>query len=349
MITIGNKVSGKEKEFFSTQMSLMLQSGIPLPRALDVVYRQTKNNYFKKILYSIAASVQHGKQLSQALAHYPRIFSTDYIAVLKSGESTGQLDRVFADLSRRQKESNTFRSGVLNAMIYPLIIIGAIILVSIYLIVAVIPNITQLFTEQNINIPLSTKILIAIANFINNYWYVIIIVIVAIIFLLRMYLSSQNGKLMLSKIQLNMPVLNDLFTSGNIAIFSRTLATLIRHGVPIIEAVKISKSTMTNIIFQNSTNDMLSSLERGMPLSKSIIENSIYPPLVGQMILVGEQSGKLDKALDNIADNYHKESSIIIKNLSSIVEPVLIVIVGLGVAYVVYAILVPIYQISQIT
>jgi len=331
------------------QMALMLQAGIALPRAIDVVYRQSNNPYFRQILLSVAKNLQQGQQLSQALSHFRRSFSVQYLAVLKAGESTGRLDKVFSDLARQQKEENSYRSGILSALIYPTLIIVATILVGIYLVFAVIPSIADLFVQQNITLPLATKILVAIVTFAGKYWYLIILAIIAIVIFLRLFAATASGKLSLSQLQLRLPVLKDLFAASAVTTFCRTLAMLIRYGVPIIEATKIAQATQKNILFRGAADDMLEALEKGLPLSKPILENPIYPPLVGQMVMVGEQSGKLDTALDSIADHYHDESAIIIKNLSALVEPILIIVVGLGVAYIVYAVLIPIYQIAQIT
>lgn len=343
------RVSGKEKEFFSQQMSLMLEAGIALPKAVDIIYRQSRNKYFQKILSGVAKSLQNGRQLSQALSHYPRVFGLEYLAVLKSGESTGRLGKVFAELAKQLKEENAYRAGVLSALIYPLVIILAIISVGIYLVFEVIPEIAQLFAQQDVSMPFSTRSLIAIVNFLNSYWYVVILAIVALVILVRMYARTKSGMLWASQLQLKIPVIRELFEAEYVSRFCRTLAMLTRYGVPIIEAVDIARGTMKNVLYKSAAGEMISSLERGLPLSKPIMEDPIFPPLVGQMILVGEQTGKLDDALDSIADHYKAESTVMLKNLSSLVEPILIIIVGLGVAYVVFAILMPVYQISQIS
>lgn len=342
------RVPGKEKEFFAQQMALMLSSGLTLPRALDVIYRQTRNAYFQKILAGVARSLQNGRQLSQALANYPRIFPYDYTAVLRAGESTGRLDKVFKDLALKQKEENIYKSGLLNALLYPVMIVIAIIAISIYLVFAVIPNIAQLFSDQNITLPWSTRTLIATVGFFNSYWYIVLLVVVGLVFAANYYAKTKNGRLLLSQAQLRLPVFKDLYEAVYVSEFSRTLSMLVRHGVPIIEATRITKETMRNVLYRSACDQMISDLEKGIPLSKPILDNKIFPPLLGQMVLVGEQTGKLDDALSSVADDYHRQANVIIKNLSALVEPILIVLVGFGVAFIVFAILLPIYQIAQI-
>lgn len=342
-------ISGKDKEFFAEQLAIMLGAGLTLPRAIEVIYRQARNPYFKEILLGVSKSLQHGRQLSQALSLYPKIFPPEYLAILESGESTGRLGRVFADLAVKQKEENDYRRGILNALLYPLLIIIAVILVGLYLVFAVIPALSDLFSQQNITLPWTTVVLVAIVNFFNNYWYIVLLVIAGLIYGINLYYKTNSGKLLVSKIQINTPVLKNLFEAEYIARFSQTLAMLTRYGVPIIEATTTSRNTIKNVLYRNAIDNIITSIEKGIPLSKPILDDPLFPPLLGQMVLVGEQSGKLDEALTNVADNYFREAKSILKNLSDLVEPILIIIVGLGVAFIVFAILMPVYQIAQIT
>lgn len=342
-------ISGKDKEFFAEQLAIMLEAGLTLPRAIDVIYRQSRNPYFRDILEGVKKSLQQGRQLSQVLSLYPQVFPSEYLAVLKSGESTGRLGKVFKDLAAKQKEDNEYRRGILNALLYPALIVVAVILVGLYLVFAVIPNLAELFSQQSISLPWTTKTLVAIVAFINTYWFVIILIVMGLILGLRMYYKTSSGKLMISRVQLGIPVLKDLFEAEYVARFSHTLAMLTRYGVPIIEATNISRDTVKNVLFRRAIDNITSSLERGIPLSKPILEDPLFPPLLGQMVMVGEQTGKLDEALSNVADNYYREVASILKNLSTLVEPILIIIVGLGVAFMVFAILMPVYQIAQIT
>jgi len=343
-----NTISGKDKEFLFRQLSLMMEAGLPLPKAVDIVAHQTKKKSFSDLLRQIGTSLQSGKQLSQILSHYPKIFSKDIIAAIHSGESTGRLGRVFGDLSKSQEEINDFSTSLLNSMLYPALIVLTVIIVSFYMTLSVIPKIAELFTQQNVSLPVASKLLISTVNFTNHYWYILLIVLAGIIIFVKIFLESAGGRLAWSSLQLRLPVVGSLMTNIYVARLCRTLAMLIKNGVAIIEAVDITTGTVSNLLYKESFNNVRRSLERGLPLSKPISESRLYPPLVSQMILVGEQSGKLDTALNDIADNYKKEASTQLKTLSSLVEPVLIIIVGLGVAFMVYAILMPIYQIAQL-
>ncbi len=341
-------ITGKDKEFLFRQLSLMMEAGLPLPRAVDIVAHQTKKKSFSDLLRQIGASLQSGKQLSQILSRYPAVFSKEVVAAIHSGESTGRLGRVFQDLSQSQEEINDFNTSLLNSMLYPALIVLTVIVVSFYMTLSVIPKIADLFAQQNVTLPAASRFLIGSVNFFNHFWYIVLLVLVGIIIFVRIFLNSAGGRMLWSSLQLRLPVTGVLMTNIYISRLCRTMAMLIKNGVAIIEAVDITSGTVNNLLYKESFNKIRGSLERGLPISRPIADSKLYPPLVSQMILIGEQSGKLDTALNDVADNYKKEASTQLKTLSSLIEPVLIIVVGLGVAFMVYAILMPIYQIAQI-
>ncbi|HPM27669.1 MAG TPA: type II secretion system F family protein [bacterium] len=348
MSFITQQVAAREKEFFAKQLAIMLESGLPLSRAIDVVFRQTRDKYFKRVLGSVAKSLQNGRQLSRALSDFPHVFSPDFIAVLRAGEQTGKLDLAFYDLGKKLEADNTFRAGVLGAVLYPLLIVFAIFAVSTYMVIAVVPNLVVVFEQNEISLPFLTRAMIAIVTFANNYWWLIIVFLLVLVLSLRYYSKTKSGKLLLSYAQIKVPLAKDLYEAIYVSSFAHTLSMLVRHGVPIIEAMRVTKGAMRNVLYRVAADEMMNDIEKGIPLSKPIMGNKIFPPLLGQMVLVGEQTGKLDEALESVATNYHNRANQIIKYLSSLIEPVLLILVGVIVALVVFAILLPIYQVAQL-
>jgi len=190
--------------------------------------------------------------------------------------------------------------------------------------------------------------MIAIVMFISSYWWLIIALLLVLILSARYYSKTKSGKLFLSYAQIRIPIVKDLYEAVYISSFAHTLSMLVRHGIPIIEAMRVTKGTMRNVLYRVAADEMINDIEKGIPLSKPIMDNKIFPPLLGQMVLVGEQTGKLDEALESVATNYHNRANQLIKYLSSLIEPILLIIVGIIVALVVFAILLPIYQVAQL-
>ncbi|HLB31963.1 MAG TPA: type II secretion system F family protein [Patescibacteria group bacterium] len=343
------RISSTEKAFFVRQIATMLQAGLPLLRALDIVTEQTKNPNFKIILESVGKRVREGYQLSQAMAEYPQVFPGVFTAVIRSGESTGRMDRVMLELAQQQEEDNKFRGGVYNAMLYPAFVVLAMLVIGIYLVFKIIPQIATLFAEQQAQLPWMTTMLIGIVNAITRYWYVFIVALAGAIWGLVSFLRTAEGRAFWGRLVIKTPIIRDLSMGIYITRFSRMMAMLARSGVPVLESVEIIHDAMSNVLYQESMDDIKASLERGLPMSKPLMENPIWPPLVGQMVLVGEQSGKVDEVLDSVANYYQDRVSTNIRGLSSLIEPVLIVLLGLGVAFIVFAIFVPIYQLTSIS
>lgn len=346
---LADRVKNAEKAFFIRQIATMLQAGLPLLRALGIVAEQTRNKYFQTVLMGIANRVKEGYQLSKAMAEYDKVFPGVFTAVIRSGETTGRLDKVLLELANQQEEDNKFRGGVYSAMLYPAFVIVAMLGIGFYLVFKVIPQIAVVFAEQQADLPWVTKTLINVVHFISSYWYIALLLLVGGILGIRAFFKTDEGMRLWSKITIQTPVIKNLSIGIYVTRFARTTAMLARSGVPVLESVEIVHDSMSNVLFKESMNDIKAALERGLPMSKPLMENQIWPPLVGQMVLVGEQSGKVDEVLDNVANYYQDQVSTSIKGLSALIEPVLVVLLGLGVAFIVFAVFIPIYQLTAIT
>jgi type II secretory pathway component PulF len=342
------KVKLSEKAFFVQQLSVILDAGIPLLRGISMLAEQTRNPLFKEIIQDLYTRLQEGYQLSEAMTAYPKVFPPLYIAVIKSGEATGKLSQVLKELATQQQEEVKFRSGIMSALMYPALIIFAMLVLGFYLVFKVIPQIATLFEENEAQLPLATKILIGTVNFLIGYWYIIIIILVVAIVFIRYWSKTYEGQLFFARLEMKLPVIKNLITGIYVTRFARTTSMLIRSGVPILDTVDLVGASLSNVLYSNSMKIIRESLERGLPMSKPINENPVFPAFVGQMVMVGEQTGKVDETLMSIADYYQGQTNDMIKGLSALIEPVLIIILGVGVGFIVFAVFLPLYEISNI-
>lgn len=342
------RVTNKEKAFFTRQLATMLDAGLPLTRAINIIQGQTKNKYFSAILSDIYNHLEEGYPFSQCLARYPNVFTEVYISVVKAGEASGKLEGVLKELSSNLEEQNRLMNAVYNAMLYPAFVVVAMILVGFYVISNIIPQLRELFTESNVELPLITKMLLSFSDFFNKFWYLVVLLIVGVILVLRLYFKTPAGRLFWSSLQLRLPLFKPIFEGLHMNQFCRTFGMLTKSGVPIMDTVKIVAHTINNTLYQESMVEVGHQLELGVPMSVPISKNPYFPPLVSQMILVGEQTGRMDEIFLNLAAYYENETSSKIKGVSSLIEPILIIIVGVGVAFMVFAVLVPIYEVSQV-
>lgn len=342
------RVKLNEKAFFIQQLSVILDAGIPLLRGISMLADQTKNEYFRQIITEIYSRLQEGYQLSEAMANYPTVFPQLYIAVTRSGEATGKLSSVLKELAVQQQEEVKFRSGITSALMYPALIVSAMLVLGFYLVMKVIPQIATLFEENETELPLVTKMLISTVNFLSSYWYIMIIVLVVAIIGIRYWARTYEGKVFFARLQMRLPIIKNLITGVYVTRFARTTSMLIRSGVPILDTVNLVGASMNNVLYANSLVIIRESLERGLPMSKPINDNPIFPPFVGQMVMVGEQTGKVDETLLSIADYYQSQTNDTIKGLSALIEPILIIVLGAGVAFIVFAVFIPLYTLSNI-
>lgn len=340
-----NRVTLKERAFFARQIATMLSSGIQLTQALNIFNLQLRNHYFKQALEELLKDLEEGKTFSQAAARHPRIFNELFVSVIQSGEASGKLDNVLLELSRQLEEEQDFVSKIRGAMTYPAFIIVVMIVIGGIVFIKVIPQLSQIFKESNVALPWTTALLIGISEFLVKYWYILIFGILVAIFVLRFVINTEEGRLYWHRLLISDPLHlgKDIYMTR----FTRTLSMLVSSGVPIIRAVEITSNVLNNKIYQQALDVVTEELERGIPMSQPLSENPDFPALIPQMILVGEQTGKLDQILDKLASYYENETNIKIQTLSSLLEPMIIVIIGIGVGFMVFSILVPIYNIAQ--
>ncbi len=345
-IPLLNRVTIKDKAFLSRQLATMLNSGIPLAESVKVLQLEAKNTTIKLALGQIIHDIEAGLSFSAAIEKHPAIFNNIYVSVAHSGEAAGKLEDVLLQLADNIEKENALVGKIKSAMIYPLFIILAMVGVAVLMMIKVLPQLKVIFLESGVALPISTRFLIASSDFMVKYWWLVLILVIAGAVGLRYYLKTTSGIVLMNQFQARVP--GGLSEGMYMARFTRTMSMLVKAGIPIIEALEITSQVMNNVIFKESLQAAGAQVERGIPLSTPLGQNQFFPKIVSQMILVGEQTGKLDQILEKLAIYYEDEMDTKIRGLSSLIEPVIIVILGIGVAFLVMAILMPIYNITQV-
>jgi type IV pilus assembly protein PilC len=342
-------VTNKEKYFFCRQLSVMISGGIPLDNAINLVRSQTKNVAFKKILEEVYRDIEKGEALSASLAKHPKVFDDVFVAIVSSGEATGRIEKVLENLATRMETMDSFQSKVKSALAYPIFIIIAMIGVIILMMVKVIPILKQVFEESNVQLPWTTRTIIAISNFIVADWWLLLIIVVVLVAGLWFYFTqSRSGRYAWDWLKLKAPLVSFVSYDLYMARFARSLGMLIGAGVPIIETLKITARSLNNRVYIRIIKGVIVQVERGVPISVPLEKSKEFPTLVPQMVMVGEQTGKLETLMDKTGDYYEREIDNKIKTITNLIEPVTIVIVGIGVGFLVYSILYPIYSLVQV-
>jgi len=341
------KVSVRERAVFTRSLATMIASGLPPVKALTMLRQQSKNKYLAQILKDIVEHLEEGESFSSCLARYPDVFDKVYISSIKAAETSGKLEEVLKDLADQNEREYKLISAVKGAVTYPVLVIIFMIFTSAILMTVVVPKFEILFADASVQLPFATRVLISTSTFFSRFWYIILLVLIGIIVWFRYYLKTRNGEAFLSRMILATPFLREFFTDVYMARFSHTLGMLVGSGVPIVEGVQIVSTVINNTVFEDTLKKVSHQLERGIAMSTPISEAKEFPPIVFQMISVGEQTGKLDETLTSLSTYFEDETSNRVKVLSSVIEPLLIFIVGIGVGVIVFAIIVPIYQISM--
>lgn len=341
------RVRPKDLVIFSRQFSVMVSANMPVVESLMILVDQTNNFPLKSIIADIALDVDSGALLSDAFAKRPKIFSEFFVNIIKSGETSGKLDEVLNYLADEMEKNYDMVSKIRGAMIYPLFIICGLIGVGIILMIYVIPNLTAILTETDIALPWSTRAVIGLSDFLRNFSWLVILIIAAAIFLIRLYLKTTGGRRNFDLLKIKLPIFGKLFKHIYLMRFTRSLSTLLKGGVTITKSLEITADVVRNEIYRELIMQTLQSIKDGNPLATVFDSSPYVPKMVPQMISVGERSGKMEVVLDKISDFYTRESTNMLNSLSTIMEPLIMVVMGIGVAIMVAAVLLPMYNLGQ--
>ncbi len=344
---IFNRVSFDDVTNFTRQLAIMLNAGLTLVDSFDILKRQTTKTALFKLMENIDKQIREGESFSAALKNYPQYFSNLYIALVRSGEASGKLSDILLKLSDNLEKQREFQGKMKGAMIYPLIIIVAMIGVMFIMVTFVIPKLLGLYKDFNISLPITTQILILVSNFAQKFWPLIIVGTFIVLSLVQRYLQTKAGKYLFDSTILKLPVIGRVIEVSTLVDSVRTLSILIGSGVSILDGLSIVVDTSGNVIYQNSFRRIYSQVEKGVSLGNAMLQEGIFPPILVQMTLVGEQTGHLDDTLLRIAKYFEMESEIAVKAMTALIEPLILVVLGLGVGFLVLSVITPIYNLTN--
>lgn len=343
-----SKVPLKERLFFVQHLSLMLKSGISLAIGLRTLSKQTDNKLFYKILNDLADKVEKGSSFSEALRPYTNIFGELFISMIEAGELSGKLENVLLELFVQMKKEHAIISKVKSALTYPLVIMFVMVGMGIFMMVVVIPKLTAVFIEMNIELPFATKVLVATSDFVSNNVVLTLVGLVVFVFTYVRLLKIDKFRFQVHRMMLNLPVIGIIIKKINLARFARTISSLLKTDIMIIKTFMITSNVLGNMLYQAALQDMAEEIKKGSQLHDVIGKYpKLFPPVVNQMVAIGEETGELDNILVELAGFYEEEINQIMESLPSIIEPLLILVLGIAVGGMAIAILMPMYSIGN--
>lgn len=340
-------VRSSEIVAFTRQLSTMVSAGLPIARALEVLAEQSTNARLRKILLECLRDVEGGTSLSNAFSKYPDEFSPTYQALVRAGESSGKLDAVLLRLATTMEADRELTSKFKAAMVYPVIVLFAMVGVLVMMMVFVIPKLADMYDSLNVELPSVTKFMITVSDGFINYWYLVIIGVAASIFGLKSFAATPVGKHLKSEIAFRFPVFGRINRLKELAQFTRTLSLLVSAAIPIVESLNIVANVAGNDRVRAAAFEAATTVEKGNSLSNYLKSNPVFPPIIGQMTSVGEETGKLDEVLNRVSDYFDSETENAVKGLSAALEPLILIMLGIMVAVLVVSIITPIYKITS--
>jgi general secretion pathway protein F len=342
------RVRPQDVSIITRQLATLLEAGTPLVSALDAIIEQTDNHALKKIIAQVREEIKEGRSFADALDEHRKVFSDLYVNMIRAGEESGALEGVLLRLADFTENQMLLKNRIRAALAYPLLmtVIGAGVM--IFLLTFVIPTVTQVFEEMGQTLPLPTRILMAVSNLFQGYWWVIIIGCFLIIVGIRRYLQTPKGALSWDRVKLRLPLFGGIILRGAVARFARTLATLLQGGLPILNSLDIVKTVVNNQLLAQAIEETKTEVREGEGIAPSLRRSGLFPAIVTHMIATGEGSGNLEEMLAKVADAYEAEVQTKVTALTSILEPIIILAMGVVVGFIVISILLPIFEMNQL-
>ncbi|MDD4607348.1 MAG: type II secretion system F family protein [Patescibacteria group bacterium] len=342
-----NKVKTKDLVIFSRQLSVMVSSGLPLVEALKTLIQQVKNPKLNKIVTTLASDVESGTRFSSSLARFPNVFNHFFVSMIKTGETTGKLDQMLLYLADQEEKNYTLRRKIQGMMIYPAFIICALVVVAFVMMTFVLPKLLSIITEADMELPITTRMLVATSNFFVGYWWLMIIIVLGLIVTFIFYRKTPEGKMRIDNLKLRIPIVGDLYQKIYLVRFSQGLSVLLAGGVPLTYALKVVGQIVDNQVYQELINQTRERVESGHSVTELFFDNKLVPQMIPQMMSVGEETGKLGQVLEKASQFYINEVDDAISNIVSLIEPIIIVALGIAVAIMVSSIIMPMYSMSM--
>ncbi|GAX61088.1 type II secretion system F domain [Candidatus Scalindua japonica] len=342
------KVTDKDLIVFNRQLATLFSAGIPLLMGIQGLAEQVQNKTFKEILFKLAAEIQTGSSFSDALAKHPKVFSSLYINMIRAGEASGTLDDILGRLASLAEHAAETKAKIKAATRYPKIVISAMLIAVLILMKFVVPNFVSIFKQVNLELPLATRMLIAANDIFSNYWYLLLGGAGCLFFAYRGYAKTYLGRRQLDLLKLKVPIFGPIFLKIAMSVFTRTLSTLNRSGLSILENLKICADVVGNIPISEVIGDLREGVQRGESVAATMKKSKFFTPMVVQMMSAGEESGELDSMLVKVSEYYDMEVDYSIKNIASLIEPILLAFLGVVVLFLMLAIFLPMWDLTKL-
>ncbi len=341
------RVKIKDLVIFSRQLSVMVSAEVPIMKALKVLVEQTVNPKLKRIVSELADDIEGGGRLSDSMAKHKDVFDDFFVSIIRSGETSGKLDEILNYLADQMEKDYDLRSKIKGAMIYPIFIFSGLTVVGWVMMTFVIPKLTETLKESGAELPFTTKALIVISDFMSQRWYLVIGGLIALVIGLRSFIKSEQGKYYWDLFKLKIPVFGKLFKYIYLVRFTRSFATLLVGGVEIVDSLKIVADVVGNEIYKDLINRTVKDVEDGNPIATNFLRSKDVPVMISHMLSIGEQTGRIDKILEKLTSFYSREIDNMVSNLVTLLEPLIMVLMGLGVGVMVSAIIMPMYSLAN--
>lgn len=344
----GQKVKLDDLVIFTRQLATMIDSGIPLVHALAILSEQAENPGLKEVVVAVRQDIEAGMSFCDALSKHPKVFSELFINMARAGESSGMLDDILDRLATYLEKTAALARKIGSSLVYPAVVVTMALLITAVLLIKVVPTFKGIFDVLGGQLPIPTQVLIFISDLFRKYFLFVVLALIGIVFLFRKYITTEKGRYKFDQIKLKAPILGELFRKLAVAKFSRTFSTLVKSGVPVLNALEIVSKTSGNKVVEEAVLNCSKAVRDGEPIAQPLIKSGVFPPMVCRMISVGEQTGQLEKMLTKVADFYDEQVDAATSGLTSMIEPLVIAFLGIVVGGIVVSLFLPIFKISQL-
>lgn len=341
------RVKSSDIVFFTRQLSSMLNAGLTLMQALNILKDQVQNESMKEVTEGIISEIEEGRSFSGAISKYPDVFSSIYVSLIKAGETSGLLDKILARLAENLEKQERLKSTIKSAMVYPAIIIVGMLGVMLLMMIFVMPQLETLYLSLNLSLPLPTQIVLAISKFITTFWFLVLGLMALIVYLFRRWHKTESGQLIIDDLILKLPIFGKIIRNTILTEFTRTLGLLIGAGSLVVESLREISDITGNIHYKNAIIGVSKRVEHGITVGDAMGSYQLFPPIIVQMVKIGEETGKMDESLSRVSEYYEREVDQAVKTLTTAMEPVIMVMLGIGVAFLIISVITPIYKLTS--
>ncbi len=347
LLNFFNRIKFNDIVNLTRQLAIMLNAGLTIVDSFEILEKQVEKESLQRVITDLDKRVKAGTTLSAALSSYPQYFPNLYISLVKSGEASGKLSEILLKLSETLEKQREFNGKLKGALIYPVVVIIAMLSVMFIMVTFVVPKLLNLYKDFNIELPWTTQILIVISSFSSQFWPLILLGVAGVVFLVRGYLKTKKGKYVFDSTLLRLPIVSGVIKMAALVDSTRILSILVASGVSILDALRIIIQTTNNAVYQEAFENIYKAIEKGQSLGNSLAQEKVFPPILVQMAIVGENTGHLDDTLLRLSHYFELESELAIKAMTTLIEPLILVVLGLGVGFIVISVITPIYNLTS--